>query len=270
MGTTNKLLDENNNDRKLEVRSYRLLAKCKNDNDSCIVRLKGEIPHNRRKEKEVKSNNEKWNETKNNLSFIGLSKIERGCKKVTKDKYNIFETKKHSYLEKKIFKEQDYFDFLKMNRTISDKVYRETVFKKFRLRIFAPVTLILLLSIYMILDSLYCCGLKWLLIRIVTFFHGRGWYGPLHKYLECSIFSGLFKSTSGNELVRLEISKRVGEVTSNVNKIRGHIYVESFFGYLVYILPLLIISVTLILGVFYYHKKIKKYQKIKFTKRQYK
>ncbi|SBS96629.1 Plasmodium exported protein (Pm-fam-a like), unknown function [Plasmodium malariae] len=254
-------LDEKNSfDRKLDVTSYRLLSICKQDKNSSILGLKDEKLYNKVNEKEDISYNEKWAKTKNNHSFIGSSKNERIHKKVTKNKSNIFETRKHSQLEKNIFKELDYIEFLKSNRTISNKLYRKIVFKKYSLRIFAPVTLLLLLLIYIILDKFFSCGLIEALIYILNLCCEPKWFDTLHNILKGSEFSWFFKSINKvkNVLVRVN--------GSTETPITDHLYVESFFGYFVYIVPLLTLGLTLTLGVLYYHKKIKKYQKLKFGK----
>ncbi|SBT01257.1 Plasmodium exported protein (Pm-fam-a like), unknown function [Plasmodium malariae] len=250
-------------DIKLDLRTYRLLAKCKKYKNSSILGLKEEISCNRINENKDLSNNEKWEKTKNRRSHESSSKHEEVYQLAKKIKSNKFESKKCSHLEKKIFKELDYFDSLKNNRTISDKVYESLVLKKCRLRIFIPAILLLFFAITIILDHTCFYGLIWILIRAVTMFHGSGWYGRLHKFLESSDLNWLFKSQSGEAVLKM-VKKSSMEKWEEV---KGHIYVESFFGYLVYIVPLLILGVTLILGILYYHKKVIKYQKIKFTKR---
>ncbi|SBS96252.1 Plasmodium exported protein (Pm-fam-a like), unknown function [Plasmodium malariae] len=260
MITFNKLLGEKRTvGRDLSLRSHRLLAKCNHKKDSSMVGLKF-FPYNEAIEKKDMTV-EETSKAKNKYSNRSSSKPTKDHKQITRNKSNIFETKKYSNLEKKIFKELDYFDFLEKNRTISNKVYQQTIFKKYRLRIFAPVALILLLSILIILDRFFSYGLKSMFIKIVSLCHGRGWYGPLHKYLESSNFSWLFKSVG--EVIYMKVQKTAQGALENV---KGYVYVESFLGYLVYIIPLIILGVTLILGILYYHKKVKKYQKIKFRK----
>ncbi|SBS96723.1 Plasmodium exported protein (Pm-fam-a like), unknown function [Plasmodium malariae] len=251
--------DENYIERKLNARNYRLLAKCKNNNDSSMVGLKF-FPYNEKMEKKHKTVEES-SKAKNKYSNGSSSKYTKDHKQITRNKSNIFETRKYSNLEKKIFKELDYFDFLEKNRTISNKVYQQTIFKKYRLRIFAPVALILLLSIYIILDMYSFYGLEGMLTQILVYCFGGEWYNSLHKILKNSNLKWLFESMEKvkNYLRKLESRK--------LKPFEEYVYVENFFGYLVYIVPLLILGVTLILGVLYYHKKVKKYQKIKFRKR---
>ncbi|SBS94475.1 Plasmodium exported protein (Pm-fam-a like), unknown function [Plasmodium malariae] len=204
---------------------------------------------------------EEWSKTGKKNSNIGLCNYENRHKQAEKNNSNIFETNKYSHLEKKIFKELDYLSFLKKNRTINDKVYQKIMCRKFRLRICIPLILLMLFSIFILLDIICNCGLTWGLIRLVTLCHGKGWYGPLHRFLEKSELNWLFKSTKEIEKMMLKCKK------GSLNPVKGHVYVESFFGYIVYIVPLLILGITIILGLFYYHKKVKKYQKIKFRKR---
>ncbi|SBT85809.1 fam-l protein [Plasmodium malariae] len=260
MSSINKSLDDENYiERKLNARNYRLLAKCKNNNDSSMVGLKF-FPYN--EEIEIKHKTvEESSKAKNKYSNGSSSKYAKDHKQITTNKSNIFETKKYSNLEKKIFKELDYFDFLEKNRTISNKVYKQTIFKKYRLRIFAPVALILLLSIYIILDMYPFYGLKVMLTEILVSCFGNVWYSNLHNYLKDCQLSWLFKST---EKVKNYIGKCKDKKWEAITE---HVYVENLFGYIVYIVPLIILGITLILGIFYYHKKVKKYQKLKFKKR---
>ncbi|SCP03078.1 fam-l protein [Plasmodium malariae] len=255
----NKSLDGKHNvNRKLGLRTNRLLERYKHHKNSSMIGLKN-IPYNEGTKKKD-TFIEEWSKTGKKNSNIGLSNYENHHKQAEKNKSIIFETKKYSHLEKKIFKELDYLSFLKNNRTINDKVYQKIMRRKFRLRIFIPLILLMLFSIF-ILDIFCNCGLKWGLIRLVTLCHGKGWYGPLHKFLEKSELNWLFKSTKEIEKMMLKCEK------GKSIPVKGHVYVESFFGYIVYIVPLLILGITIILGLFYYHKKVKKYQKIKFRKR---
>lgn len=217
------------------------------------------FPYN--EEIEKKHKNVESYKAKNKYSNGSSSKYAKDYKQITTNKSNIFETKKYYNLEKRIFKELDYFDFLERNRTISNKVYKQTIFKKYRLRIFAPVALILLLSIYIILDMYSFYGLEGMLTQILVYCFGNDWYNSLHKILKDHNLKWLFKST---EKVKNYLSKKVDTV---LNPVEEYVYVENFFGYLVYIVPLIILGITLILGIFYYHKKVKKYQKLKFKKR---
>ncbi|SBS93283.1 Plasmodium exported protein (Pm-fam-a like), unknown function [Plasmodium malariae] len=260
MSSINKSLDDENYiERKLNARNSRLLAKCKNNNDSSMVGLKF-FPYIEEMEKKHKTAEES-SKAKNKYSNGSSSNYAKDHKQITRNKSNIFETKKYSNLEKKIFKELDYFDFLEKNRTISNKVYKQTIFKKYRLRIFAPVALILLLSIFIILDVFSYSGLKGMLTQILAYYFGMGWYKTFHNYLKSCQLSWLFKSS---KKISDYIKKKANP---NPTAIEDHVYVDNFFGYLVYIVPLIILCITLILGIFYYHKKVKKYQKLKFKKR---
>ncbi|KAI4837512.1 hypothetical protein MKS88_003989 [Plasmodium brasilianum] len=260
MSSISKSLDDENYiERKLNARNYRLLAKCKNNNDSSMIGLKF-FPYN--EEIEIKHKTvEESSKAKNKYSNGSSSKYAKDHKQIATDKSNIFETKKYSNLEKKIFKELDYFDFLEKNRTISNKVYQQTIFKKYRLRIFAPVALILLLSIYITLDMYSFYGLEGILTQILVYCFGNDWYNSLHKILKDHSLKWLFKSTE-------KVKNYLGKMEQGKWKaITQHVYVENFFGYIVYVVPLIILGITLILGIFYYHKKVKKYQKLKFKKR---
>lgn len=137
--------------RKLYARNYRILAKYKQDKDSCIVCLKEELPHMVYDKQDI-SNNEKDSLWKKNYSNESLPRSVRGLKKKMKNKSCIFETKNYSHLEKKIFKELDYVDFLQRNKRISDKLYKKIILKNFLLRIKYPCILLLLLCIAFIVE----------------------------------------------------------------------------------------------------------------------
>ncbi|SBS96189.1 hypothetical protein PMALA_051930 [Plasmodium malariae] len=109
----------------MDLRTYRLLEKCKQGDVSNIVVLKHVIPNGELEDKTDISNNEKGDKRKyKQLNRSSFSNVEQN-KHSKKNKSYIFETKKYSHLEKKIFKELDYLDFIKNNNTISDKVYKK-------------------------------------------------------------------------------------------------------------------------------------------------
>ncbi|SBS92581.1 Plasmodium exported protein (Pm-fam-a like), unknown function, partial [Plasmodium malariae] len=244
--TFNKYLNENFNPyEKKDIKTYRLLGKCKQDHISSIVGLKSVIPNNARKDKKNISNSQKEDKYKyvqldeRSLNSMGHQKHAK------KNKSYIFETKDYSYLEKKIFKELDFFDFLKNNRTISDNLYKKVVRKKCQLRIFTPVILLILLLISLILDFFLNCGLKRGLFALLKFSLGDGPLNKLYTFLE-TYFDSFFKiDIENNKILRI----------------------TPFFYFLIYFSSFVILGITLILGVLYYHKKVKKYEKIKYKKR---
>ncbi|SCN11981.1 fam-l protein [Plasmodium malariae] len=227
-------------DGKLCTRINRYLAKCKQNKDLHVVGLKEEIPNNRiyEKKKDISNNEKEPTGRKEQPAGCSLknSKVNRSF---VKSKSCMFETKKYSHLEKKIFKELDFVDFLRRNKNISDKTYKKTMRKKFSLRLGSPLLLFLLLSTLLIVDTSLCyqsgghgflelSGLKTIL---------SSWEETLKEY-----FSWLLTGTSQSVL-------------------------EPLFRIVLFVIPLLILGFTLTSYVFYYHKKAKKYEKIKFSKK---
>ncbi|SBS97584.1 Plasmodium exported protein (Pm-fam-a like), unknown function [Plasmodium malariae] len=151
--TLKKSLDEScNHGKTIYTRTYRLLVKYKQERDSSTLGLKEKIRINGNHEKEDISNNENDDSRKKKQLNIFPSKIESGHKVAMRNKSRTFETKKYSHLEKKIFKELDYTDFLKNNNTISDKIYKKIVCKKYGLRVVLPLLIFLFLLIIFIVD----------------------------------------------------------------------------------------------------------------------
>ncbi|KAI4841049.1 hypothetical protein MKS88_000817 [Plasmodium brasilianum] len=253
--THNKSIGENPNIYvKLGLRTYRLLANCNQHKDSSITGLKECISYNAGNENKNMYSDEKCINTKNEYLNKSSSKNTIYRKQTKKNKSNIFETKKYSYLEKKIFKEIDYFNFLKMNRTINNKVYEKAVLKKCRLRIFIPVILLMLLSIFLLLDILCDSGLLGGMLWLLHHF-SRGWSITLNKILKETPLKSLLEYT-------YEIKKKAGgEVLSRTS------YSGPFLMNLLYFVPFILLCITCILTIVYYHKKVKKYEKIKFRKK---
>ncbi|SBS92572.1 Plasmodium exported protein (Pm-fam-a like), unknown function [Plasmodium malariae] len=248
---------------KLDIKTYRLLAECKQGKYSNVLYLKKDIPNNIMKNEKYIYINDKGDRRKMKHSDVHSLNNTGEHKLYEKNKSNIFETKKLSDMEKKIFKELDYIDFLKNNRTISDKTYKKIICKKFALRFSVPVLLLLLLSVSMIIDYSYFSYFVWRLFDILRLCFGGSWYGSLNNLLKNSSLEFLFKS---KDTIKLN---RWSSTTGKVVLINEYDYVFGFFGYLIYLIYLLaflILGVTLILAIVYYHKKVKKYQKIKFRK----
>ncbi|SBS95371.1 Plasmodium exported protein (Pm-fam-a like), unknown function, partial [Plasmodium malariae] len=148
-----KSLNENYSiDRKIGTIFYRLLGKYKPIKNSSILELREKIPNDAVNEKVDICNNEKGKMgLKKKLSENKLKNV-KGRNLTLKNKSCIFETRKYSNIEKKIFKELDYSDFLKNNRTISGKIYKKIILKKYGLRIALPIILFLLLITVLVLD----------------------------------------------------------------------------------------------------------------------
>ncbi|SBS99071.1 Plasmodium exported protein (Pm-fam-a like), unknown function, partial [Plasmodium malariae] len=249
------------NNRKLD-KNYRLLAISKEDKCLVFVRLNEEVPNYDVSENKDVYFNEK--ESKREIKHLSRKSFVNagGNKQNMRNRKCIFETKKYSRIEKKIFKELDYMDFLKNNRTISNKIYVKTICKKYRLRFVLPLLLITVLLILYILDLFVSCGLRKVLFKVLKLCGPANWYPNLSVLLKNSPVSWLFRSMN-------KVDKALIGITEEKKKanIAGYVYVHSFFDYLIYVIPLVILGVILILGLFYYHKKVKKYQKIKFKKK---
>ncbi|SBS94302.1 Plasmodium exported protein (Pm-fam-a like), unknown function [Plasmodium malariae] len=228
-----------------------------------MVYLMEQTPNEVNDKKDI-SNNEKTSLEKKNYSNGSSPRNARGLKKNMKNKSCIFETKKYSHLEKKIFKELDYVDFLKRNKTLSDRIYKKIMLKKFRLRFALPLLLFLLLSISFILD--YSCSLG----LVAGLFNAIDYFLPdktnyVFKLAKKEINEAL-KSIS-DALRSSPLHGLFDNVVEHADGIIANHCVQSFFNILIYFIPFFILGVILILGIAYYHKKVKKYEKIKFRKR---
>ncbi|SBT85729.1 fam-l protein [Plasmodium malariae] len=240
-------------DRKLYMRNYRSLAKFEKDKDSNIAWLKEKISNNGMYENKDICYNEMRNLGKSERSNRNSGKSTGENKQVMKNNSCIFETKKYSRSEKKIFKELDFENFLKKNRTISNKLYNKIIRKKYGLRLSLPLIFLLFLSTSLLLEF-WGLGLVSLLCYILNIIK-PGCLRKIHNLLEMSPFKEFFKSIDTIKVTVRNTSKDV------------HFYVTGFFGIFIYLLPFILFGVTLILKIFYYHKKVKKYQKIKIRKR---
>ncbi|SBS92507.1 Plasmodium exported protein (Pm-fam-a like), unknown function [Plasmodium malariae] len=239
--------------RKLDTRVRRLLSKYKQDIYSNILGIKDDLPYNEEnKKKSVYSNeNDKKVRTK---STKGSSLNKAGNHKQDKN-YNscIFETKNYSRFEKKIFKELDYEDFLKKNRTISDKLYKKIILKKYGLRLFLPLLLFSLLSLSLILDLFAGYGLQNLLYEVLRISGAEQWMKCLGQNFSKLIGVSWFRFLEPFFTPAFGSHKKPS-VYSNL------------FGTVIYFIPFIIMGVTIISWIIFYHKKVKKYEKIKFRK----
>ncbi|SBT85662.1 fam-l protein [Plasmodium malariae] len=261
--TYNKFLDEcNNHRRKLYTRNCRLMAKYNQDKNSSVVCLKEETTNSANYEKDI-CNNVKCASVKKNQSNGCLQRNARGQKMYMKNKACVFETKKYSHLEKKIFKELDYEDFLKKNRTISDRIYRKIMRKKCGLRLALPLLLFLVLSISFILDNFCRCGLTYGLFNIIILISPGSSPGPSIRETQLSSAINSFYDLLNKPPLKwfTKVLRRGKD-----GKLENYC-VKGFLGFLIYFVPLFILGTILISAVFYYHKKVKKYENIKFRKK---
>ncbi|SBT01661.1 Plasmodium exported protein (Pm-fam-a like), unknown function [Plasmodium malariae] len=242
MNILKKSFDEScKNSRKLYARTCRLLGKYKQNNDSSKLCLKEVMSINEMYEKKNISYNEKDNSGKKEQSKGYFSSVPVCHKTPMKNKSCIFKRKKYSHLEKKIFKELNYTDFLKNNRTI----------------------IIVILEVSLGFASkgslLYQLGLnKDSLENLIKDETWKTILGSLKK------LGGFFEHRKFDvaEKVKCVICDTAATVTDQC-------ILGQFFRILIYFVPFIILSITLISGIIYYHKKVKKYEKIKFRKRLY-
>ncbi|SBS93642.1 Plasmodium exported protein (Pm-fam-a like), unknown function, partial [Plasmodium malariae] len=238
-------------DKKKDASTYRILAKYKQDKNSCSVYLQEYIPKYESNEKRYISNNEEKTPETKKQSNGSASVNEEGHKQHIKNKSFMLETKAYSRIEKKIFKELDYLDFLQNNRTITDKFFRKIIFKKYKVRICLPLFLFLFLSISIILDFSCGYGIIGDLLEILNTTLGNGWSKSLRAFLR---------------KLNLDFLWRISKAKINGKQEDWTFITKPFLGYIIYFIPFLVLGVTIILGIFYYHKKVKKYQEIKFRK----
>ncbi|SBS99558.1 Plasmodium exported protein (Pm-fam-a like), unknown function [Plasmodium malariae] len=258
--------------RKIDKRNYRLLTKYKHDKNSIITGLNEDVPYNKLNKKKDISNNENWEAGKKELSSRCFSKNMGVDKKAMKNKSCIFKTKKYSHMEKKIFKELDYQNFLKKNRTITDKTYKKIISKKYGLRLAIPVLLFLSLFIVFIVD--FSLGFNNKVAWEGSFLglgsHLKeltndtdGWLSKVLEWLRDNT-SGFWRHYGmGEQSTACELCNAVKEGV----KISEKCILGQLLGYILYFVPFIILGVTFISWVIYYHKKVKKYEKIKLRKR---
>ncbi|SBT86143.1 fam-l protein [Plasmodium malariae] len=238
--------------RKLHTGTYRFLANCKNNIEKSITGLKEDVTNYGRKEKKYIYNTQKGTNAKNKHSHGLLSEHASAYRKAMKNKSCIFETKKYSHLEKKIFKELDYQNFLEKNKIISDRLCKKIIRKKYGLRFVIPSLLFFLLSLGLILDLSVDYGLLRGFYYIMSLICSKDWAKNLRNLLKHESVSAFFQPME--------------QITGSNGK-HYYIYTPGFFGTLIYFTSFFILGVTIISGIIYYHKKVKKYEKIKFKKR---
>ncbi|SBS93631.1 Plasmodium exported protein (Pm-fam-a like), unknown function, partial [Plasmodium malariae] len=242
------------------TRTHRLLEKCRQPKNLSALVLKENKENIGMPKKGDISNNEKGATTKiTELNGSLLSNTE-GYKQANKNKSCIFETKKYSRFESKIFKELDYLDFLKNNRTVSDKTYKKVIRKKYGLRFALPILLILFFIAVLMID---------LAMGLISPSTGGLWshIGLWHHIKSLSVIVKELNSYLPSWMTQCASWYSDHHKVGESNKCKEFCTLNNLFGIVVYFLPFIILGITLILRVVYYHKKVKKYEKIKFRKR---
>ncbi|SBS99103.1 Plasmodium exported protein (Pm-fam-a like), unknown function, partial [Plasmodium malariae] len=265
-------LDENYKfHRKIYSRNYRLLSKYKQNKDSIITGLKKDISNNEVDEGKDICNNENERTGKKELSNKCSTRNIDIDKKFIKNKYCMFETKKYSNMEKKIFKELDYENFLKNNKTISDKTYKKIITKRYSLRLAIPVLLFLLLLILFVVDfslgfSTNEVSWKGGLFGFSDFISNidteKGFLSTVIKWLRDNTpgFWQHYRKTAGTSVI-------CNLCNAAEKKLDLKCILGQLFGYIIYFVPFIIFGVTFISWIIYYHNKVKKYNKLKSKKR---
>ncbi|KAI4840591.1 fam-l protein [Plasmodium brasilianum] len=229
VSTLKKSLEEGDNYyRKLHSSNYHLLKKYKHNKNSRFLCLKNEIQINGVPEKKDIFHNENDDSEKKKA-------IEKIC--------------------------------IKYCRTISNKVYTKIICKKYGLRIVLPLLICLFLLIIFIVEvSLTYSNSGSLLHHIglnkeylETLAKNNGPWSPIVGVLKI-LGEFLQYSTSSSGTLSCGWCQVASEVSDMC-------ILGNFFRILIFFVPFVLLSITLISGIFYYHKKVKKYEKIKFEKR---
>ncbi|SBT00075.1 Plasmodium exported protein (Pm-fam-a like), unknown function, partial [Plasmodium malariae] len=226
--TFNKYLDENYiYSRKTYGTTYRILSKYKQDKYSNALVLKEEMTNNGMKKKKDISNNMEGYIGKRKHSNGSPSEFKGNCKSYMKKNKCMFETKNYSHFEKKIFKEMDYMDFLINNKTI----------------------------ILPIVD------LSW---GLADGQNGLWDAIGFFKILEVCGKNGWLKTVYTSLKDVKWFWTTIGEASEQIREL--HV-LGRLFRILIYGLPFLILGITFISRIVYYHRKVKKYERIKFRQR---
>ncbi|KAI4833983.1 fam-m protein [Plasmodium brasilianum] len=130
-GKFNKYFYDNyNNDRKLGIRKYRLLAKYKLDKDSNMAHLKGDSIINERCKKNYVSSSEKWANEKNKKFNRNLLNKAQYYTEVVDYDTGMFDGK-HFHFEKKWIKKKNYNNLVERNRRICDIALKKIKFRSY-------------------------------------------------------------------------------------------------------------------------------------------
>ncbi|SBS93729.1 Plasmodium exported protein (Pm-fam-a like), unknown function [Plasmodium malariae] len=247
MSRFNKILDEKHgSDKKLYKRIYRLLGKCKKSIFANVGYLELNIPYNtKRKNEEIFTvDNEKFQKEKKEKLDRSLLYKEKLIKQLMKNKCTMLH-KSYNHYEKKIMNGLNDKNFFKKIMLINDKEYKKLKRKKYGLR------LSLLLLLFVVL----------LIIPILDLSLG-GFDNPGYILIAlCNLIN-----TSSTDLTNLP---RAGDSDALLPSICDQSNMTAKYkasSILIYCLPILIFGIILILGIFYYYKKVIKHKKIKYLK----
>ncbi|KAI4838028.1 hypothetical protein MKS88_003451 [Plasmodium brasilianum] len=232
-------------DGKLDTRVYRLLGIYIEDIYPYVGDLELNIPYitKRKSEKLLTTDNEKWEKEKKEKLYKSLLYKEKLIKKLMKNKFTMLH-KSYSYYEKKVLNGLNDKAFFKKMMLINDKDYKKLKRKKYALRLFFLLFLFLLVLMIPILDlSLSTSSNSFYLLTLLC------------KVLGYSSSSGSITALDGTDGAT---SSLLSSFCSNSSTIP--LKVSSI---LMYCVPILIMGIMLILGIYFYYKNVIKYKKIK-------
>ncbi|SBS91847.1 Plasmodium exported protein (Pm-fam-a like), unknown function, partial [Plasmodium malariae] len=116
--------------RKLDIKTFRLLAKCKQNKDSNILELKQNIQNNTKCKKKDIAINEKGDKDKNKkYNKSSLNKAQYYTEVI--DYNNGMFDGKHFHFEKKWIRKKDYDHFIQKNRRIMDINLKKIKFRNY-------------------------------------------------------------------------------------------------------------------------------------------
>ncbi|KAI4833668.1 uncharacterized protein MKS88_000271 [Plasmodium brasilianum] len=245
MGSFNKILYEKHGfGRELDIRIYRLLGIYIGDIYPYVADLELKIPYYKKKEHEklITTDNKKWDKEKKEKLYRSKLIKEKLIKQLMKNKCTIFHSSYNHY-EKKIMKGLDDKEFFKKMMLINDKDYKKLKRKNYRLRLSFLLLLFLLVLILPILDL------------------SLGKFESTGKLLHvlCGIFGYNEQTTSGGQAPTGILDTFLSS-TCKANNYVGF----KIFSILIYCLPIIILGIMIIRGIFYYYKNVIKQKKIKF------
>ncbi|KAI4835513.1 hypothetical protein MKS88_004723 [Plasmodium brasilianum] len=245
-----KFLDEKSEfGRKLDTRIYRLLGIYIEDIHPYVGDLELKIPCNTKKknEKLLKTDNEKWDKEKKEKLYRSLLYKEQLIKKLMKNKCTMLHGS-YSHYEKKVMNGLNDNAFFEKMMLINDKDYNKLKRKKYKFGLRLLLLLFLLILILPILDLS--------LGKFKT-------TGSL--LLELCKLSGYGSTNSPQSVPTADVLPALWINTCQAKSYIGF----KIFIILIYCLPILIMGIILIRGIFYYYKNVIKHKKIKFLEEFY-
>ncbi|SBS93430.1 Plasmodium exported protein (Pm-fam-a like), unknown function [Plasmodium malariae] len=244
MNNFNKFLDEYYFCRKLNTRIYRLLGNYKKYIYSYIGDLELNIPYNTKKknEKLLTIDNDKLDKEKRETLHRCLLYKEKLIKRLMKNKCTMLH-KSYNHYEKKIMNGLDDKYFFKKMILINDMDYKKLKRKKYKLRIFLLLLLFILVLSIPIID-----------LSLGNF---KDIGGLLNKLCSLLGYTGNQAEASGSTL------DGFNGFLSSTCKLKNFTGIR-IFGILMYCLPILIMGILIIRGIFYYYNNVIKHKKIKF------